>query len=74
MLSIDLCLSMFPWAKYKRNKGAIKLHTALDLRGNIPSFITISDGKGSEFLLMDRMYRQPDSILEDILILPDYTK
>ena len=43
--TIDLCLSMFPWAKFRRNKGAIKLHTLLDLRGNIPTFIHISDGK-----------------------------
>jgi len=43
--TIDLCLSLFPWAKFRKHKGAIKLHTLLDLRGNIPSFIYISDGK-----------------------------
>ncbi len=43
--TIDLCLSLFPWAKYKTNKGAIKMHTLLDLRGNIPSFITIPNLK-----------------------------
>jgi len=43
--TIDLCLSVFPWAQFRRIKAAIKLHTWLDLRGNIPSFIHISDGK-----------------------------
>jgi hypothetical protein len=46
--TIDLCLSMFPWANFRRAKGAIKLHTLLDLRGNIPTFIHISDGKFHE--------------------------
>jgi Domain of unknown function (DUF4372)/Transposase DDE domain len=43
--TIDLCLSLFPWAHFRQTKGAIKLHTLLDLRGNIPSFIHISNGK-----------------------------
>ena len=43
--TIDLCLSMFPWAPFRSSKAAVKLHTLLDLRGNIPSFIHISDGK-----------------------------
>ena len=43
--TIDLCLSMFPWADFRKTKAAIKLHTLLDLRGNIPTFIHISDGK-----------------------------
>jgi hypothetical protein len=43
--TIDLCLSMFPWAHFRVAKGAVKLHTLLDLRGNIPSFVHISDGK-----------------------------
>ena len=43
--TIDLCLAVFPWAPFRRAKAAIKLHTLLDLRGNIPSFIHISDGK-----------------------------
>jgi hypothetical protein len=41
--TIDLCLSVFPWAPFRSTKAAIKLHTLLDLRGNIPSFIFISD-------------------------------
>ena len=53
--TIDLCLSMFPfpWASFRRTKGAIKLHTLLDLRGNIPTFIHISDGKLHEVYTLD---------------------
>jgi transposase len=43
--TIDLTLSVFPWAKFRKTKGAIKLHAMIDLRGNIPSFLTITDGK-----------------------------
>src|SRR5580692_9982537 len=43
--TIDLCLSLFPWARFRAHKGAVKLHTLLDLRGNIPTFIGITDGK-----------------------------
>ena len=51
--TIDLCLSMFPWAQFRRTKGAIKLHTLLDLRGSIPTFIHISDGKEHEVNILD---------------------
>jgi hypothetical protein len=44
--TIDLCLSLFPWARFRKAKGAVKLHTLLNLRGNIPEFIHISDGSG----------------------------
>ena len=60
--TIDLCLSVFPWAKYKSTKSAIKLHTLLDLRGNIPSFIVITDGKGSESKVMDEVPWQAGAI------------
>ena len=43
--TIDLCLSLFPWAKFRKTKGAVKLHAMIDLRGNIPAFLTITDGK-----------------------------
>jgi hypothetical protein len=43
--TIDLCLALFPWARFRRRKAAIKLHTLLDLRGNIPTFIRVTDGK-----------------------------
>jgi hypothetical protein len=51
--TIDLCLSLFPWAKFRQRKGAIKLHTLLDLRGNIPTFIHISDGKLHDVNVLD---------------------
>jgi Domain of unknown function (DUF4372)/Transposase DDE domain len=51
--TIDLCLSMFPWANFRTTKGAVKLHTLLDLRGNIPTFIHISDGKLHEVNTLD---------------------
>ena len=51
--TIDLCLSLFPWARFRKAKGAVRLHTLLDLRGNIPSFIHISDGKLHEVNVLD---------------------
>ncbi len=51
--TIDLCLSLFPWARFRETKGAVRLHTLLDLRGNIPSFIHISDGKLHEVNVLD---------------------
>jgi len=51
--TIDLCLSVFPWAHFRRAKAAVKMHTLLDLRGNIPTFIHISDGKMHELNVLD---------------------
>ena len=51
--TIDLCLSLFPWAPFRSAKAAVKLHTLLDLRGNIPAFIHISDGKTHEVNVLD---------------------
>jgi hypothetical protein len=51
--TIDLCLALFPWAHFRKNKGAIKLHTLLDLRGPIPSFIEITDGKVADVNILD---------------------
>ena len=51
--TIDLCLTVFPWARFQTIKSAIKLHTLLDLRGNIPSFLHITDGKGSDYASLD---------------------
>src|SRR6516225_9176364 len=51
--TIDLCLSVFPWAPFRSTKAAVKLHTLLDLRGNIPSFIFISDGKMHDVNILD---------------------
>ena len=57
--TIDLCLSVFPWAKFRRAKAAIKLHTLLDLRGSIPSFIHISDGKLHDVNVLDHLIPEP---------------
>ena len=51
--TIDLCLSVFPWARFRQAKAAVKMHTLLDLRGNIPTFIHISDGKMHEVNVLD---------------------
>jgi hypothetical protein len=53
--TIDLCLALFPWARFRQTKGAVKLHTLLDLRGSIPSFIHISDGKLHDVNLLDQI-------------------
>ena len=53
--TIDLCLSLFPWATFRQHKGAIKLHTLLDLHGNIPTFIGITDGKVSDVTMLDEI-------------------
>jgi len=57
--TIDLCLSVFPWAQFRRTKAAIKLHTLLDLRGNMPSFIHISDGKLHDVNVLDILLPEP---------------
>jgi hypothetical protein len=57
--TIDLCLSMFPWATFRKNKGAIKLHTLLDLRGSIPTFIHISEGKLHDVNALDVIPVEP---------------
>ena len=57
--TIDLCLSVFPWARFKQGKAAVKLHTLLDLRGPIPSFIHVSDGKLHDVNLLDMLSPEP---------------
>ena len=57
--TIDLCLSLFPWAKFRRRKGAIKLHTLLDLRGAIPCFIHVSHGKMHDVNVLDQLPIEP---------------
>jgi hypothetical protein len=54
--TIDLCLSLFPWARFRRLKGAVKMHTLLDLRGNIPTFIRITDGKVHDVNVLDDIF------------------
>ncbi len=56
---IDLCLSLFPWAKFRKHKGAIKLHTLLDLRGSIPSLVIITHGKIHDVTILDQLIFEP---------------
>jgi len=53
--TIDLCLNVFKWAKFRKKKGAVKLHTLMDLRGNIPTFIEITDGKVHDVNILDQI-------------------
>lgn len=59
--TIDLCLSLFPWARFRETKGAVKLHTLMNLRGNIPEFIHISDGKMHDVKVLDLLIPEPGS-------------
>ena len=60
--TIDLCLSLFPWAEFKQTKSAIKLHTLLDLRGSIPTFIHITEGKVHEVNILDELLPEAGAI------------
>jgi hypothetical protein len=53
--TIDLCLSLFPWAKFRKHKAAVKMHTLLDLHGNIPTFIRITDGTVHDVNILDQI-------------------
>jgi hypothetical protein len=57
--TIDLCLSLFPWAHFRRRKGAVKRHTLLDLRGNIPCFVRVSHGKTADVTVLDHLPIEP---------------
>jgi hypothetical protein len=60
--TIDLCLSLFPWAQFRKAKGAIKLHTLLDLRGSIPVYIRVSNGLLHDVNILDELIPEPGSI------------
>jgi len=60
--TIDLCLSLFPWAQFRQRKGAIKLHTLMDLRGSIPTLIFVTHGKVHEVNLLDDLVIEPGAI------------
>jgi hypothetical protein len=53
--TIDLCLTLFPWARFRQHKAAVKMHTLLDLHGNIPTFIRITDGKVHDVNILDEL-------------------
>src|ERR1035437_1133856 len=57
--TIDLCVSLFPWAPFRQQKAAVKLHTLLDLHGNIPTFIGITDGKVPDVKMLDEIVPEP---------------
>jgi len=59
--TIDLCLSVFPWARFQSTKGAVKMHTLLDLRGSIPTFIEVSDGKLHDVKILDEILPEAGS-------------
>jgi len=59
--TIDLCLALLQWAKFRTNKGALKMHTILDLRGNIPPFIAITNGKVHDVNILDLLVVEPGS-------------
>jgi len=60
--TIDLCLSAFPWARFRKTKAAVKIHTLLDLRGSIPTFIWITDGKVHDVNVLDHLVPEPGAI------------
>lgn len=60
--TIDLCLNLFPWAKFRKAKGAVKMHTLLDLRGSIPTFIEITDGLCHDVNILDILEIEPGAI------------
>jgi hypothetical protein len=59
--TIDLCLSLFPWARFRKTKSAVKMHTLLNLRGSIPEFIHVSDGKMADVSVLDILIPEPGS-------------
>lgn len=59
--TIDLCLSLFPWASFRKGKAAVKMHTQLDLRGSLPTFIEITHGKVHDVNFLDDLYLEPNA-------------
>ncbi len=57
--TIDLCLAMFPWARFRERKGAVKMHTLIDLHGNIPLFVCVTDGKVHDVNILDQIVAEP---------------
>lgn len=60
--TIDLCMSLFPWAKFRKHKAAVKVHTLMDLKGSIPTFICITDGKVHDVNFLDELILEPGAI------------
>jgi hypothetical protein len=62
--TIDLCLSLFPWAKFRRRKAAVKMHTLLDLHGNIPTFIRVTSGDVHDVNILDEIMPEAGSFYD----------
>jgi len=60
--TIDLCMSLFPWARFRKHKAAVKVHTLMDLKGSIPTFIRITDGKVHDVNILDNLVLEPGAI------------
>ena len=60
--TIDLCLTLFPWAKFRKHKAAVKIHTLMDLKGSIPTFIRITGGKVHDVNILDKLVLEPGAI------------
>ena len=60
--TIALCLALFPWARFRRTQAAVKLHTLLDLRGHIPTFVAITDGKAADVTHLDALVGEPGAV------------
>ncbi len=69
---IDLCLALFPWAKYGKSKGAIKIHVGLDHAGHLPSFLSLTDGKGSDIEVARTLRLPPGSIIAADRLYQDF--
>ena len=72
--TIDLCLKLFPWAEFRKTKAAVKMHTLIDLRGIIPTFVAITTGKVNDVKLLDKMPVQEDAIYTMDRGYVDYTR
>lgn len=72
--TIDLCLSLFPWARFRRRKGAIKVHTLMDLRGSIPCFIRITAGNVHDVNILDELLFQPGAFYVMDRAYTDFTR
>ena len=71
---VELCLSVFPWARYRPNDSAVKLHTVLDVRASIPTFLYITDGKVSDLALLDQLIPEPGAFYVMDRGFIDYTR
>jgi len=72
--TIDLCLSLFPWARYKHKQAAVRLHTQMDLRGNIPCLVHVTSGKAFDTTILDQLVLEPGSFYVMDRAFIDFTR